>query len=426
MTELTFATGVVERLQHAGYVALFAGGCVRDRLLGLEPADYDVATSATPNDMKALFPRCHTFGASFGVVEVLGPRGEDGEWLKVQVATFRTDGTYTDGRRPDAVQFSTPQHDAERRDFTINGLFFDPIAGRVDDYVGGQVDLRARLLRAIGVPQERFAEDKLRLLRAVRMAARFELTIEPLTWSAIVAMAPQIAVVSAERIAEELRKMLLHPNRAKAIELLVESGLMEQILPEAFDLKTIGHTDTESTENVIQLAEVSSSFSVLSVTSVMRSSSLPFALYFAALLKSVDAPTAGKIGKRLKLSNEEIDRIVWLTAQRRALHDAGELKRSVLFPLLAHPASRDLIALLRFDGRMADADVCDEQLRIQPIEVLDPPPLLTGDDLRDKGLKPGPAFKPLLEAIRAKQLDGELRSHDEAIDFLRFTPLASQ
>src|SRR5262245_38157167 len=200
ITEREFAVEVVRTLKDAGHEALFAGGCVRDELLRLVPKDHDVATSARPEQVRALFRRTIAVGESFGVVEVLGPRP-----LRIQVATFRSDGAYTDGRRPDEVTFSTAREDALRRDFTINGMFFDPLQGELVDYVGGQADLRGRVLRAIGEPRERFTEDKLRMLRAVRLAARFEFDIHPDTAAAIRAMASEIEVVSAERITDELR-----------------------------------------------------------------------------------------------------------------------------------------------------------------------------------------------------------------------------
>ena len=225
MTEREFAADVVTRLQQGGHRALWAGGCVRDELLGLTPADYDVATDARPEHVKALFRRCHSFGASFGVVEVLGPRGPDGEWLKVQVATFRSDGAYTDGRHPDSVTFSSPEEDARRRDFTINGLFLDPIDNRVIDFVGGQEDLRAKRLRAIGNVDERFAEDHLRLLRAVRFATVLDYKIDNGTWKALVANAPSINQISAERIRDELVRVLTSPNRVRGWDLLDSSGL---------------------------------------------------------------------------------------------------------------------------------------------------------------------------------------------------------
>ncbi len=388
MTEREFATEVVQRLQTAGYEALFAGGCVRDELLGRTPADFDIATSATPDQLKPLFRKCNFFGASFGVVEVLGPRGDHGEWLKVQVATFRTDGTYSDGRRPDAVVFSSPEHDAVRRDFTINGLFFDPVANRVIDYVGGRADLDARILRAIGDPAKRFEEDKLRLLRAARMAARFELTIDPTTADAIRAMAPQIRVVSAERIAEELRKMFENEHRVRGVQLLREFELLKEILPEA------------TPEGGVV-------------------ASLPGDARFPLVLMAVctGAPTASfsAIASRLKLSNEERDRILWLAKHRAALDDAPSLPRSQLYPILAHQGSRDLIALAPSSG----ADFCAALLdQIEP-QQLNPPPLLTGDDLQTMGLKPGKKFKTLLDTIRALQLDGVLTTRELAREKVR-------
>src|SRR5262249_29716933 len=236
MTEREFAIEVVRRLQEAGYQALWAGGCVRDEWLGLVPKDYDVATDARPEEVRRLFKRTVAVGASFGVVEVLGPHVESG-WLVVQVATFRSDVSYSDGRHPDAVVFSSAREDALRRDFTVNGMFFNPLENQLIDYVGGQDDLRARILRAIGNPAQRFTEDKLRMLRAVRMAPRFELAIEPATADAIRAMAPQIGVVSAERVADELRKLLVDPRRARGMRLFMELGLAGSILPELLQMK---------------------------------------------------------------------------------------------------------------------------------------------------------------------------------------------
>src|SRR5712692_9436352 len=232
-TERDFAIEVVQRLRGAGFEALWAGGCVRDELLGKVPQDHDVATSARPEEVRRLFRRTVAVGMSFGVVEVLGPRPH-----KIQVATFRSDVSYSDGRHPDAVVFSSAREDALRRDFTINGMFFDPLDNRLIDFVGGQEDLRARVLRAIGDPAARFAEDKLRMLRAVRIATRFELTIEPATAAALKRMAAQISAgVSAERIAEELRQLLVFPQRHRGVNLLQELGLAAAILPEIAAMK---------------------------------------------------------------------------------------------------------------------------------------------------------------------------------------------
>lgn len=393
MTEREFAIDVVRRLQGAGFRALWAGGCVRDELLGLEPQDYDVASDATPEQVMAHFRRCVAVGAAFGVVEVLGPRGPNGEWLKVQVATFRNDGTYTDGRRPDTVTFSSPEEDAQRRDFTINGLFFDPVRNEVIDYVGGQDDLQAKVLRAIGDPVARFSEDKLRILRAVRIAARFELTIDPATRDAATAMAPQIQAVSAERIAEELRKILAHRNRVRGAELLADFDLLTPILPEVqrIDSKLLAGLSVDA----------------------------PFPLAFATLLLPVGKAVAGQIARRLKLSNDEKDRIEWLVANHAGLRNASHLRPSERHPLLTHPGIGDLLALMRAEGRFEDAEQCSHLLRTTPREVLDPPPLLTGNDLVAMGWRPGPKFKTILDEIRRKQLDGELTTRAEAEAFVR-------
>src|SRR5579883_612390 len=235
-SERDFAIEVVRRLREAGHEALWAGGCVRDELLRLIPKDYDIATSALPEQVQKLFRRTIALGMSFGVIEVLGPRSSEGV-LKIQVATFRSDVAYSDGRRPDAVVFASAREDALRRDFTINGMFFDPLENRLIDYVGGQDDLRARLLRAIGDPARRVEEEKLRMLRAVRLAARFDLEIEPATAASIRTLAPRITVVSAERIAEELRKLLVDPHRARGMRLFMDLGLAQPVLPELVPMR---------------------------------------------------------------------------------------------------------------------------------------------------------------------------------------------
>jgi poly(A) polymerase len=392
MTEREFAIEVVSKLQREGFAALFAGGCVRDELLGLIPADHDVATSATPDQVKALFRRCHSFGASFGVVEVLGPKDLQGEWLKVQVATFRSDGTYTDGRRPDTVTFSSPEEDAARRDFTINGLFYDPVAKQVYDFVGGEKDLRAKVLRAIGDPHLRFTEDKLRILRAVRMAARFELTIDPMTLAAMQEMAPEIRAVSAERIAEEFRKILTNQHRKRGVELLHQVGLFAQVLPEVQAQPALNFPNRET---------------------------VSFELAFAALLHRIDAKTATKISKRLRFSNDEHEKMTWLVAHRAAITNAASMPNSRLYPILVHPLASELIELTAFDGHPGAASFCTDVRNQVPDERLNPPPLLTGDDLKAMGLKPGPKFKQWLDTIRDLQLDGKLNDRGEAEEKVR-------
>jgi poly(A) polymerase len=428
MTEREFAVDVVRRLQGAGFEALWAGGCVRDELLGLEPKDYDVATSARPDDVRRLFRRTVAVGAAFGVVEVLGPRP-----LKVQVATFRSDVSYSDGRRPDAVVFSSAREDAPRRDFTINGMFFDPVRGELLDYVGGREDLERRVLRAIGDPHLRFAEDKLRLLRAVRIATRFDLAIDLATADAIRPMAGQITVVSAERIAEELRKLLVDPRRARGLELLLDLGLVGPVLPELLPMVGLPQGPPAAPSGDLW----GHVLRVLDKLGPWPS----FALALAALLHDVGKPrTVGRtperytfyghehvgarmandIALRLKLSNDERLRTAWLVEKHQALCDAREMRTSKLKQLLAHPWVRDLLALHRADalawGRSGDhVDYCEGLLEFWTEADLKPEPLITGEDLKKLGLKPGPLYKAVLDAVYEAQLDGTIKTREEAL-----------
>jgi poly(A) polymerase len=402
MTERDYAYEVVERLQRAGFQALWAGGCVRDEQLGLVPADYDVATNAVPDQVKRIFKRCHSFGASFGVVEVLGPRDDQGEWLKVQVATFRNDGVYTDGRRPDSVTFSSAQEDAQRRDFTINGLFYDPICKEVIDYVGGLADIQAKVLRAIGNPFDRFREDKLRILRAVRMATRFELQIDPATLSAAQQMANGIEVVSAERIAEELRKLLSHKQSARGLKLLIEFHLFGPIFP---NLQAI------PTDVILSL-----------VNDLNRPVSFELAL--ATILSPAGITSAIESCSKLKLSNEERHRICWLIQHHESMQHAHNMKPAELYPLLANTGIAELLALTQVHLQhqqlsFESIEHCQRLLLEKTPVELTPPPLVTGEDLKRLGFGPGPEFKRMLVQIRSAQLNGELRSHEEAVLWLK-------
>jgi poly(A) polymerase len=399
MTEREFALDVVRKLQSAGYTAYWAGGCVRDELLGLVPQDYDVATSAKPDQLRPLFRHRNEIGAHFGVVQVIGPRGDDGEWLTVEVATFRSDVNYTDGRRPDAVVFSSPEEDAKRRDFTINGMFFDPLKNELIDFVGGRADLEAKVLRAIGNPVERFTEDKLRILRAVRIASRFALTVDPATLDAARKMAGEIRVVSAERIAEELRKLLAHPNRGRGVSLFRELGLVPPVLPELATFAAWPHG-----ARVVECLEPNASFP----------------LTFAALLHTVSPATAEAVAERLRLSNVEMSRVCWLVENHRVLLDALTMRASKLKPLLVHPGISELLALHRAiavanNSSVAHVEFCERVIRDTPPDELNPPPLVTGEDLIAMGLKPGRLFKRLLEAVREAQLEGRVKTKEEAL-----------
>jgi poly(A) polymerase len=431
-TEREFAVDVVRRLRDAGHEALWAGGCVRDEFLGLTPQDYDIATDARPEEVGRLFRRTVAVGANFGVMEVLGPRP-----FKVQVATFRSDVSYSDGRRPDAVVFSSAREDALRRDFTVNGMFFDPLTDTLHDYVGGTADLKARILRAIGNPSERFAEDKLRMLRAVRMATRFEFAIDPATAEAIRAMAPQIGVVSAERIADELHKLLVLPQRARGMQLFMHLGLAAVVLPEL--LPMVGLPQGPPAAPVGDLWE-----HTLRVLDLLGGK-VSFPLALAALLHDVGKPRTvgrtpdrytfyghehvgkrltGEITLRLRLSNEERERAEWLVEKHQILSDARQMRTSKLKTLLAHPGIRELLDLHRADalatGRDLDhVEYCEQMLSEWSADDLNPAPLLTGHDLQRAGIESGPVYKRLLGALREAQLDGTVKTTEQARELIR-------
>ena len=372
-----FATGVVRTLAEAGHESYFAGGCVRDRLLGREPEDYDVATAATPKQVRRLFRRTIAVGAAFGVVVVLGP-GD----VQVEVATFRTDGVYADGRRPESVTFSGAAEDAARRDFTINGMFLDPLTDRLIDHVGGAADLRAGVVRAIGDPERRFAEDRLRMLRAVRFAGRLGFSIEPATAAAVRLHADKLSAVSVERILAEWSRMLVHPRRVRSMELMADHALAPQVCRELLDA------------NGRPLLKHSAA--------LPPTASLPLAL--AALAAGTTPPAVAAMLRRLKASNELRGQTDWLCRHRDAFAQplpAAEFRRRCK-TLGVRPGFADLIALHAALG--TPAETAADYVSSLPPGELDPPPLLTGADLIALGMRPGPRFKRILETLRAEQL----------------------
>ncbi len=393
-----FARQVVGTLREAGFEAYWAGGCVRDDLLGRTPKDYDVATDATPPQIRKLFGRRRTLaiGAAFGVITVLGPKTAG----MVEVTTFRQDAAYSDGRHPDHVTFSSAREDAARRDFTINGLFYDPVEDEVLDYVGGREDLAAGIVRAIGRADQRFSEDKLRMLRAVRFAATFDFRLDDETRQAIVRMAPEIDVVSPERIAMEMRRMLVEPGRTRAVRLTIETGLAAVVLPE------IVHDSQKKRDQLDRGIEV---------LGQLTEPGFPLAL--AALLHElVDPAAAADVCAWWKLSNKETERVCWLVEHRSALIDARAMRWSALQPLLIAPGINDLLALHEA-GCVAEADDSTHcwKLLEQPAEVLNPPPLLTGDDLLAHGVPAGPKYRMLLQEVRRAQLDEEIAGKEDAL-----------
>ena len=437
---------IVRRLKHFGFTALWAGGCVRDHLLDKTPKDYDVATNATPKQVRKIFAKLKTLdvGASFGVIIVVGPRGAG----EVEVATFRSDGSYTDGRRPDSVTFSTPEEDAQRRDFTINGMFLDPLEHKVLDYVGGERDLSQGYIRAIGDPHDRMREDKLRMLRAVRFTAHLEFGLARATKAAITEMSKEIHVVSAERIAAELRRMLTDQHRHVAIELADEVGLLREILPEVVEIRgrvcefQIWPPESSNSSEPVpakseirtpdpdpgaperrtpraELIQASSRSPRLTALRLLQEPS--FELAFAVLLLGVS--NVEVICRRLKLSNDELERTAWLVRQQEALREADKLSLAKLKRLLAHPFRDDLLALTRAtllaeQGDLHQVLFCERFVETTAPEILNPPPLVTGNDLIELGLQPGPRFKQFLDEVRDMQLNGELTDHNAALDWV--------
>jgi poly(A) polymerase len=429
-----FALDVVRRLKRAGYVALWAGGCVRDLILGQTPADYDVATSATPDQVMAVLPfRAVTVGISFGVVRVRHPRSPG---VEVEVATFRSDGAYVDGRRPESVVFSSPELDAARRDFTINGMFLDPLTDTLIDYVGGHPDLKNHILRAIGDPRARFREDKLRVLRAIRLSARFQFQIEPATLAAIKSMADQVVTVSRERIAQELRKMLVHESRAQAMELALDTGLVAAILPDLLPMKGMFQGKPMQPEGdlwdhamlVLELLPANPSFTLafaalLHDVGKPRTREFHLGRYSFHYHEQVGAKLSDGLCRDLKLSNAERERIHWLVAFHQYLGEAKKLRESKLKRILAEPGIDDLLALHRADalastGNAEHVDYCQYYLKAEPAGPINPPPLITGHDLVRHGLEPGAQFAKILEQVREAQLEGQIQTKRAALEWV--------
>lgn len=405
------ALAVVARLRDAGFEALWAGGCVRDELLGRTPVDYDVATSAKPDQVRQVFGHRRTLaiGAAFGVITVLGPK----EAGQIEVATFRTDEAYTDGRHPAGVIFSTAREDAQRRDFTINGLFLDPLSGEVHDYVGGRDDLAAGIVRAIGVPAMRFAEDHLRMLRAVRFAAAFGFVLEAETRAAIEKMRHLVTTVSAERITAELRAMVSRPGRRTSLELLAETGLAREVLPDVAPDATAPDRQA-AWDNATRIIDA------------LDEPELGSAL--AALFEQAGAQPLRATASRLRLSNRDLKLAVWLLDGLAAIgHSTGERdlaarRWSDVQPWLAHDDAFRLADLLRARsdcgrGHASAAKWVSEQLA-RPRAELDPPPLVTGRDLMQAGVLEGKAIGALLTAVRARQLDGEITTREQALEWV--------
>ena len=393
MTNRQAAIKVIKRLQRSGFQALLAGGCVRDMLLGRRAKDHDVATDAQPRDVIRLFKRTLKVGAKFGVVIVLI------EGQQVEVATFRTETGYADGRHPGSIEFTTAAEDASRRDFTINGMFYDPLKKEVIDYVDGQHDLRNRIIRTIGKPDERFSEDYLRMLRSVRFSTQLGFEIESSTWSAVCGNAKKIAKISGERIAMELEGILIHPNRAAGASMLIESGLAKVIFP--------GFAGEQAK-------------SAISILSQLRRK-VDFALALAGFFAGCDTESAIRSCRILKLSRNQNKHIKFLLVNRGRLLKE-QMSLADLKKILAQPYFGDLYELQRAiqkskgGGRKSLAALIALRRRIKGLGdvELQPEPLLNGHDLIQLGAVPGPTLGQLAEEMYIAQLEGTLHTADEA------------
>ena len=434
------AIRIVERLRAAGHVAYLAGGCVRDLLLGREPLDFDVATSATPDTVLDMFSRTFAVGAQFGVVLVVDAF-ESAEIL-TEVATFRADGEYSDGRRPDSVRYTrSAELDVLRRDFTINGMLLDPermratgsVTGAVLDFVGGVEDLRKRVVRTIGSPRQRFAEDKLRMLRAVRFAARFGFEIEDKTLRTIRAAAEEIDAVSQERVRDELTRMLTEGAARRAFELLAGSGLLLEVLPEVARMAGVEQPPQFHPEGDVW------------VHTLMLLEQLPPGcsptLAWGALLHDVGKPAtfrrapdrirfdghvevgvrmAEEICRRLRMSNSDTTQILALVANHMRFADVEKMRDSTLKRFFRLDEFDEHLALHRMDCMASHRDLslyefARERYQAAEPEQIRPRPLLTGDDLIALGYRPGPEFRPMLSLVEDAQLEGTVQTHDDAL-----------
>ena len=422
------ALQIIEKLRSGGHQALLVGGCVRDWLMGRPPVDWDVATDADPAVVRGLFDRVVPVGAQFGVTLILL---DDGEY---EVARLRRDGPYLDGRHPEEVEFADVVADAHRRDFTINGMFYDPVAGQTIDHVGGREDIAAGLIRAIGRPQQRFAEDYLRMRRAVRFAARLQFSIEPETFAAIRAGASNILQVSRERIRDELTAILTQGRAGAGMQMLLDAGLLAHILPEVVAMDGVPqppefHPEGDVWTHVkLLLDDLEKPSATLAWGALLHDIGKPKTMRRTDRIRfnghdAAGAEMAADICRGLRMSNRETDRIVQLTAQHMRIGRAREMRPSKLKRMLRQPLFPELLELHRLDclasHRMLDVYAfCREQLAAAD-DCLRPQPLLTGADLIGMGYASGPSFREMLASLEDAQLDGSVADREQAIAFVR-------
>jgi poly(A) polymerase len=424
------ALTIAKRLVEKGKIAYFAGGCVRDFLMNVAPHDFDIATDARPEEVESFFPKTVPVGRQFGVILVV----DSGETF--EVATFRREGGYADGRHPAYVAFTEPEEDAQRRDFTVNGLFYDPANGGVLDFVRGQSDIRDKIIRAIGDPTKRFDEDKLRILRAVRFASTLDFVIEKQTWDAVTAMAHQIRCVSPERIRDEVVKILTRGRAGRGLGLLSESGLLREILPEVEAMRNVRQPEAfhpegdvfEHTQALLNRLENPTPVLALSAllhdvgkpnTYAVRNDKITF--YEHA---GIGAQMARRIMKRLRFSNDEIDQVAVCVENHMAFADVQRMRSGKLKRLMARPTFGDELELHRIDceashGMLQNFHFLKEKIKEFEREELKPKPFVNGHDLLELGMIAGPSMKPLLEEIYDAQLEGNIRTREEALAYAK-------
>lgn len=428
------ARTIIETLRAAGFTAYLAGGCVRDTLLGVEAKDFDVATSALASDVQRLFPHTIPVGAQFGVVIVLI------EDVPSEVATFRADGRYLDGRRPTSVRFSDARADALRRDFTINGMFLDPTNEQIIDYVGGRQDLADKVIRAIGDPYARFTEDRLRIIRAIRFAARLGFRIDPHTLKAIQELAPTVTGIAWERIGDEIVKMLTEGGAQRAFQLLHESGVLAAVLPEVEALRCVEQSPDFHPEGdvfvhtLLLLAELDKrpppepKSETLALGALLHDIAKPQCrgqkgeriTFYGHCERGAEMAVA--ICQRLKRSRAVWERVAYLVRNHLRLLSAPHMRTAKLKRFLREDGIEELLELARIDALASSRDVRPYEFcrrKLAELEPLAPPPLLTGHDLMALGLQPGPQFKDILSAVEDAQLEGQLLTRDAALEWVR-------
>jgi poly(A) polymerase len=433
------AREVARRLREHGHVAYFAGGCVRDMVRGLPAKDFDIATDATPDIVQKIFPRTFAVGAHFGVVVVVESE------LNFEVATFRSDGAYLDHRHPTDVRFSSPEEDAKRRDFTINGMFFDPEKDEVIDFVGGRADIEAKIIRAIGNASQRFEEDRLRMLRAIRFAVELDYNIDSETWKALVDSAASINEISAERIRDEVVKIFLSANRVRGWDLLDESGLMRVVLPELDAMKGCLQPEQFHPEGDV--------FQHTRLMLEMLPEKVSVPLVLAVLLHDVAKPVTATVDEtgrirfnehdrigatmteaimeRLRFSRAEIDAAVEMVRQHMVFKDVPNMRVAKLKRFMARPTFEEELELHRVDCASSHRMMDNYEFLLRKREEfanepIIPPPLVRGDDLIALGMKPGPKFGEILEAVETRQLEGALKDRQEAIHWVKHEYLAGK